>query len=73
MSHKVKPDNYWKDRVDILMIEKKRWIEDRMALRKQLRELQIDNSSLINKVKQYTNIISQMSSIRESQQLLLTV
>lgn len=57
LSLKMKPDNYWKDRVDILMIEKKRWIEDRMALRKQLRELQIDNSSLTTKVKQYTQII----------------
>lgn len=58
-------DNYWKDRVDLLIYEKKNWIKARMDFRKEIRDLQTEIDRLNSKNKQLMAIIDKVGSEEE--------
>lgn len=47
------------------MYEKKKWIKDRMQMRKEIRQLQIDISSLLLKNKHISNVIEKVGTEEE--------
>ena len=55
-------DNYWKDRVDLLIYEKKNWIKDRMHFRKEVRDLQSEVDRLLSKNKQLMALIEKVGT-----------